>query len=86
MEGIHIPSPPAAGRPRFIPGEEVVFDLTRAEFWQESRAPRRKPRWGIGRILGWRTEAEAVVYTLSVRFATRPLLCRVTEPDIEGIA
>ncbi|MBI5289280.1 MAG: hypothetical protein HY873_09965 [Chloroflexi bacterium] len=86
MEGIHIPSPIVAGLPRFVPGEEVLFDLARAEFWQESHTPRRKPRWGIGRILGWRMEAEAVVYTLSVRFATRPLLCRVPELDIEGVA
>ncbi|HLB23261.1 MAG TPA: hypothetical protein VJP07_04145 [Dehalococcoidia bacterium] len=86
MEGTSIRPPFSALHPRFTPGEEVVFALDRAEFWVGARTPRRKPRWGIGRILDWRTDAQDIIYTLSIRFAARPLLCRVLECDIEGLA
>ncbi len=86
MEGMSTSVPFPALHPRFEPGEEVVFSLDRAEFWSGARTPRRRPQWGIGRILDRRADAQGIVYTLSVRFAARPLLCRIIEHDIQGLA
>jgi hypothetical protein len=86
MEGRSVSLPSSALYPRFEPGEEVVFSLDHAEFWSGVRTPRRMPTWGIGRILDRRIDPGGFVYTLTVRLAARPLLCRILERDIEGLA